>query len=82
LNQGIKGSNKEMENRTNTTKVTAPDIVCGGCASAIKKALGSVEGVREVDVNVESKAVKVEHEPNVSREQIIETLDRAGFPSS
>lgn len=71
-----------MENQTNTTKVTAPDIVCGGCASAIKKALGSVEGVREVDVNVDSKAVTVEHAPDVSREKIVETLDRAGFPSS
>jgi copper chaperone len=71
-----------MENQTNTTKVTAPDIVCGGCASAIKKALGSVEGVREVNVDVETKAVTVEHQPAVSRAQIIETLDRAGFPSS
>jgi len=71
-----------MENQTNITKVTAPDIVCGGCASAIKKALGNVEGVSEVDVNVETKAVTVEHEAQVSREQIIETLDRAGFPSS
>jgi copper chaperone CopZ len=75
-----------MENQTNTTKVTAPDIVCGGCASAIKKALGkkalgSVEGVREVNVDVESKAVTIEHSPEVSRTEIIETLDRAGFPA-
>lgn len=70
-----------MEKNTNTTKVTAPDIVCGGCAGAIKKALGTVEGVTEVDVNVASKAVTVEHAPDVSREQIIETLDRAGFPA-
>lgn len=71
-----------MENQVNTTKVTAPDIVCGGCASAIKNALGNVEGVKEVDVDVESKAVTVEHTPNVSRDKIIETLGRAGFPAS
>jgi copper chaperone CopZ len=71
-----------MEDQTTTTKVTAPDIVCGGCASAIKKALGNVEGVSEVDVNVETKAVTIEHTPQVSVEKIIETLDRAGFPSS
>jgi copper chaperone CopZ len=71
-----------MKNQTNTTKVTAPDIVCGGCASAIKKALGGVEGVKEVDVNVETKAVTVEHEPAISRERIIEALDRAGFPAN
>ncbi len=71
-----------MENNTNTTKVTAPDIVCGGCAASIKKALGNVEGVKSVDVDVENKAVTVEHGSEVSREQVIETLDRAGFPSS
>lgn len=71
-----------MENTTNTTKVTAPDIVCGGCAASIKKALGNVEGVSEVDVDVETKAVTVEHEPAVSRAKIVETLDRAGFPAS
>jgi copper chaperone CopZ len=71
-----------MEDQTNTTKVTAPDIVCGGCASAIKNALGSVEGVKQVEVDVDSKAVTVEHASGVSRQKIIETLDRAGFPSS
>jgi len=71
-----------MAEQANTTQVTAPDIVCGGCASAIKNALGNVEGVREVQVNVDSKAVTVEHAPEVSREKIIETLDRAGFPAS
>jgi copper chaperone len=70
-----------MENQINTTKVTAPDIVCGGCASAIKNALGNVEGVEEVDVNVETKAVTVKHDAAVSREKIVETLDRAGFPA-
>lgn len=71
-----------MDNNTNTTKVTAPDIVCGGCAASIKKALGGVEGVREVNVDVETKAVTVEHDSTVSRERVIDALDRAGFPSS
>ncbi len=72
-----------MENQMNTTtNVTAPDIVCGGCAGAIKNALGNLEGVKEIDVNVETKAVMVSHAPEISREKIIETLDRAGFPSS
>jgi copper chaperone len=70
-----------MENQTNTTKLTAPDIVCGGCAGAIKNALGKVEGVSNVDVNVETKAVTVEHKTEVSREKIVETLDKAGFPT-
>lgn len=71
-----------MENQTNTTKVTAPDIVCGGCANAIKNAFGQIEGVSNVDVDVEKKAVTVTHEESVSREKIVETLDKAGFPTN
>ena len=70
-----------MENQNNITTITAPDIVCGGCAGAIKNALGNVRGVAEVDVNIETKAVTVKHDQAVTRQKIVETLDRAGFPS-
>ena len=62
-----------------TTMVTAPDIVCGGCASSIKKALGNLSGVAQVDVDVATKTVKVEHSEAASRDEIIAALDCAGF---
>lgn len=62
-----------------TTTVTAPDIVCGGCASSIKKALGNLLGVAQVDVDVATKTVKVEHSEAASRDEIIAALDRAGY---
>lgn len=71
-----------METATVTTKVTAPDIVCGGCANAIKNALGRVEGVNEVEVNVETKEVRVEHKESVTRDRIVDALDEAGFPTN
>lgn len=70
-----------MSDQKNKIQVIAPDITCGGCASAIRKALGSVDGVNEVEVNVESKTITVDHASTVNREQIIETLERAGFPA-
>ena len=66
-------------NESKTTTFTAPEIVCGGCASSIKKALGDVPGVSGVDVDVETKKVTVNHDASVSREKIAESLDRAGF---
>jgi copper chaperone len=69
----------ETTNKNQTTTVTAPDIVCGGCASSIKKALGNLDGVCEVDVDVSTKQVKVEHSESVSREEIVNALDRAGY---
>ena len=68
-------------NQTNTTTLTAPDIVCGGCASAIKNALGKVGGVARVEVDVDTKEVTVEHNQEATREKIVEVLDDAGFPS-
>ena len=70
-----------MQNQTNKTTVTAPDIVCGGCARAIKNALGKVNGVSEIEVDVETKTVSVQHNSEVNREKIVEVLDDAGFPA-
>lgn len=71
--------NETRENKNQVTTVTAPDIVCGGCASSIKKALGGIEGVSEVNVDVATKKVTVNHGENVSREKIVDALDRAGY---
>lgn len=63
-----------------TTVLTAPDITCNNCANSIKKALGNVEGVSQIAVDVNTKKVTVEHDDNASREKIVAALDKAGFP--
>jgi copper chaperone CopZ len=63
-----------------TSAFTAPDIVCQGCANAIKKALGSIEGVSQIDVDVNTKTVQVTHTPQVAEATLAAALDRAGFP--
>ena len=72
MNENNKTTNK-------ITSVTAPEIVCGGCATSIKKALGNVAGVAEVEVDVTSKKVTVQHDESVTRDAIADALDRAGF---
>lgn len=80
LTRSKKEMNETTNNTTNeTTTVTAPDIVCGGCASSIKKALGNLAGIERVDVDVATKTVKVEHSEAASRDSIIAALDRAGY---
>ncbi|MGD9629158.1 MAG: heavy-metal-associated domain-containing protein [Pyrinomonadaceae bacterium] len=66
----------------NRTTLTAPDIVCGGCAGAIKNAVGRIQGVSAVDVDVETKRVTVDHDADVTQEELAKVLDDAGFPSS
>lgn len=71
-----------MNTQSDKTTLTAPDIVCGGCANAIKNALGRVSGVNEVDVDVTTKQVTVGHETDVTRDQLAKVLEDAGFPAS
>lgn len=77
-----KTMNETKENNNTVTTVTAPEIVCGGCAGSIKKALGNVAGVSEVEVDVATKKVTVKHGENVSRETIADALDRAGYSAA
>ena len=66
-----------------TTTCSAPDIVCGGCANAIKKALGALPGVSRVEVNVGSKHVAGTHDAATAPPATLAaTLDRAGFPAT
>lgn len=65
------------------TCFVAPDIECGGCASSIQKALSKVEGITDIQVEVETKTVQVTHNPDlVSVEAILTRLDHVGFPAT
>jgi len=61
------------------TILKVPDIVCGGCADSIKNALGKMDGIEEIKVNVEEKTVTVEHGEQISRENLEAALDDIGF---
>ena len=62
-----------------TTTFSVPVIMCGGCASAIQKALGSTQGVSQVSVDVAAKTVTVTHDETTTPEAMAVALDRAGF---
>jgi len=62
-----------------TTTVTAEGVVCGGCANAVKKAVSSVPGVTNVEVEVPEKRVTVTHDKRANRADIEDALKRAGF---
>ncbi len=70
----------EMQNMTKTITVKTPDITCGGCANSIKNALGKMAGVKNVEVDVASKMVSIEHGAQISPAQIKAKLDDIGFP--
>ena len=59
----------------------APDIECEGCANSIKRALGNVQGIDDISVDIDAKTVQVTHETPATAQTIIDALDRAGFPA-
>lgn len=64
-----------------TMTLTAPAISCEHCQRAIEGAVGALDGVQSVHVEIPSKTVQVSYDPaQVSRQTIETTLDEEGYP--
>jgi copper ion binding protein len=64
-----------------TLTVTAPDISCGKCVAHIEKDISALPGVQAVEASAETKQVTISFDENqLSREQIAEAMDDAGYP--
>jgi copper chaperone len=57
-----------------------PDMSCGGCANAIKRAVTSLDPAAKLEVDVPVKIVKITS--TVAAEQLIEAIEAAGFHPS
>ena len=55
-----------------------PDMSCGHCASTVTKAVKEVDPSAKVEVNLDSKKVKVDS--GQDRQQFAEALTEAGYP--
>lgn len=53
-------------------------MTCGHCEKAVKNALGELDGVKTVAVDLESKKVEVEGE-NLLDEKLKEAIEEAGY---
>jgi copper chaperone len=56
-----------------------PDVSCEHCVSAITKELTQIDGVKVVNVDLESKKVTVVADESVAEQQIRDGIDEAGF---
>lgn len=62
--------------------LVAPDISCAHCEATVRKAVGELPGVVNVDVSAETKVVKVTVENGQSSVPAIQAaLDEAGYPA-
>ena len=60
--------------------LVAPDISCEHCQHAIEGAVGKLEGVNSVKVDIPSKTVDINYDPEkVTLTKIEEILDDVGY---
>jgi copper chaperone CopZ len=65
----------------NTFNGHAPAIHCEGCANSIKRSLGKMPGIEEVDVDIDAKMVRATYDPAQTTEDALRNrLEMAGFP--
>jgi len=62
-----------------TTTFLVPGMTCGHCTGAVTDELSKINGVTKVDVDLESKKVKIESEFAVDWQIIVDAIDEAGF---
>lgn len=58
----------------------ADDISCQHCAMTIKRELGAVAGISNVQVDVPSKAITFEYSDDQALARATATLDEIGYP--
>lgn len=63
-----------------STTLVAPDISCEHCQHAIEGAVGKLEGVSSVKVDIPTKSVHIDYDPQiVTLTKIEEVLDDTGY---
>ena len=68
---------------TTTVTLSVPDMKCATCPITVKKALNKVEGVENIEVNLEKKeAVVTFDDARTTVEALLEATKNAGYPSS
>ncbi len=61
---------------------TVKDMMCSSCEKTIKTVLSNMEGISNIETNVDQKEVKVAYDENKADvEEMISGLDNVGFPA-
>jgi copper chaperone len=64
------------------SKIEILNLKCGGCANSIKKGLHSVEGVQQVEVDLDHSIVKVHTIDQTTVDAVKEKLSKMGYPAA
>ncbi|MCB2087533.1 MAG: cadmium-translocating P-type ATPase [Sphingomonadaceae bacterium] len=69
----------DLPDQLECTVMAVPGMHCAGCMSKVERALGALEGVADARVNLSARLVSVQHDPSISQNVLVRTLDSVGF---
>ena len=73
----------KKEENLQTATIKSSNIVCNECVKTIKKAVYSLEGIRDVNVDLETKTIVVKYVPLQTNAETIEiTITRVGYDAN
>ena len=65
------------------TLIRTPSMVCGSCAKTIKNAIVRIEGVEDVNSDLDKKTVSVKYLPSkVNLEKLEQAITAAGYDAN
>ncbi|HUS62607.1 MAG TPA: cation transporter [Acidimicrobiales bacterium] len=64
---------------TTTTAYTVKGMTCGHCVKSVTEELNKLDGVSNVDVELETGSVTVTSESPLDHAEVIAAVDEAGF---
>ena len=64
----------------NTIELTVENIKCNGCMNTIKGAMLKMEGVEEINIDLETEHIHIEGNESMDKESIVKKLASLGYP--
>jgi len=62
------------------TTIEIVNLKCNGCVNTVKKGVLSIDGINEVEVDLEASKVKIPTKNKELIEQVKEKLSKMGYP--
>ncbi len=80
---GCKPKKDDPFSKTEVTTISLPSMVCGTCKETIQKAIYTVDGVKDVNIDLDKKTAQVTFVPMQTSLEVIESaITDAGYDAN